>query len=730
MHPAVLVPPPNAPPVAPPVAPPAGRSTGAARPGRWTGPGWPITVLLAGYPLWWLLGIDAFLPLALAVPMARQLLRGRTVVLPAGLGWYLLFLCWILLGAALLWTDAPSAVPGGGGPSRLLVFGFRLAWYAACAVVLVWVASSRREHLSDGHVRGLLAWLFLVCTAGGIVGLLYPDLEITSLTEALLPGALRENAFVASLVHAEVADVQWVLGRPEPRPKAPFAFTNTWGSVLSLALVFLVALDRRRRPWLRLAIPALLVVAAWPVVYSLNRGLWVSIAIGAVALVVLRAARGDRRAAVGLALAVIVGVGALLASPLGAIYGDRFENQHSNGRRGQLVATTAASVTTGSPVAGFGTTRDVQGSFASISGAATPDCPACGVPPLGTQGQLWLVLFSQGWVGLGLFLTFVALALARTWRCRTTNETVCTFALLFLLVQLPVYDTLGMSLYIVMVAVGLAARERSERAGALPARRRVDDLGRRLRRAAPVVAVAVLLGALAGAAVAAAPEEPEHRARMLILLTPAPVYLSTGPDRVAAGEDYDPPRNITVDTEAALLISERSLRRASAATGVAVTDLREAVAVVAPPNSEVLELSVDLPDPDQAQTAAAEVASSYLREREAFLLQRRDDLVRRLTRELAALDSGVGGSQTQRQGIAREIDYLETSRPKVGEVIRTMPAVRLPDGSEVPVASGAGLGLLAGVVLVRRPPRRPTRRPTQRPTGRGPLHPQHEEERP
>ena len=109
------------------------------------------------------------------------------------------------------------------------------------------------------------------------------------------------------------------------------------------------------------------------------------------------------------------GRGAVLwASPLGNLAEQRADNQHSNNRRGMLLTETVGSVSQGSPLVGFGSTRDVQGSFSSIAGGATPDCPACGVPPLGTQGHLWLVLFSQGWLGLAFFLLFVVLALIRS----------------------------------------------------------------------------------------------------------------------------------------------------------------------------------------------------------------------------------------------------------------------------------------------------------------------------
>lgn len=131
---------------------------------------WPLAVLIAGYPVWWLLGVDSFLPLALAVPMVRQLLRQRHAVRPPALGWWLLFVLWVALGLPLLWVDAPGAAPGGGA-SRILVFGFRLAWYGACAVVLVWV-TNLGPRVSTQAVHRLVATLFVVCVAGGLLGLL------------------------------------------------------------------------------------------------------------------------------------------------------------------------------------------------------------------------------------------------------------------------------------------------------------------------------------------------------------------------------------------------------------------------------------------------------------------------------------------------------------------------------------------------------------------------------
>ncbi|WP_323791438.1 hypothetical protein [Nocardioides sp.] len=680
-------------------------------PQRLPGP-WPLVVLVVGYPVWWLLGIASFLPILLAVPMAHQLLRQRHVVRPPALGWWLLFVLWVVLGLPLLWIDAPGAADGGGA-SRIMVFGFRLAWYVACAVVLVWV-TNLSPRVSTGAVHRLLATLFAVCVAGGLLGLLAPTFESRSLVEVLLPGNLAGNEFVSSLVHPQAADVQSVLGRPETRPKAPFPFTNTWGSCLSLSLVFFVAALSRARPGLRLLGVGLLVVAVVPVVYSLNRGLWASIGLGAVGLVVLAVRRGSRRALAALVVAGVIAALLLLASPLGGLLQDRLDHQHSNDRRGQLLSTTVDSVTHGSPVLGFGTTRDVEGSFASITGGATPDCPACGVPPLGTQGQLWLVVFSQGWVGLTLFLGFLLRSLARSWRCRSPAETTSTFVVAFFVLQLPIYDTLGLPLYLVMIAIGLVARDQAE--STRPVRRRPV----RASVLAATLTLPLLGGTGAGLLVARAQGETDHAGKVSILITPAPVYLAGGSsldrERLATAGQA---REVTIDTEAALLTSQGALAQASAETGLSIDELRTGIEITAPPKSQVLDLRVRSTTSTDADAATLAVAEAYLRSRRDYLEDRRLQSLDGLRRLIRDLGPGSYSVTEVRKSLAADITRLQVSRPEIGQVIRRTPAERLPSAPVVPVESGAALGLLLALLLHHRlthPTRhhlRPSRPPVQ-----------------
>lgn len=670
---------------------------------------WPLVVLFCGLPLWWVLGLFSVMPLLVSLPMAWQLARLRTVHLPRGFGWWVLFLFWVLLGAGVLWADAPGSVTGGGA-SRLLVFGYRFWWYLACTVVLLWIANVSREVLPDRRVLRLGGFAFVVTALGGLLGVLRPDLEFRSLMELVLPGGLRSNSFVSSLIHPEVADVQSVLGRPEPRPKAPFPYTNSWGSALSLSLVLFVASLRETPKVARAAAGLLLALAVVPVLYSLNRGLWASLAAGALGLgllIALRSRPAASGAVVAIAAAAIV-VG--LLSPVGAIVQERLAHQHSNDRRSQLLESTVRSVSTGSPIVGFGSTRDVQGSFTSIAGAATEDCPACGVPPLGTQGQLWLMLFSQGWFGLAFFLVFVLLALSRCWRCRTVNQTVCTFMLGFFLVQLPIYDSLGLALFLVMMAIGLVVREDLTRARRVPARVGTQDslvlLARQVRGALPVLGILVIGGAALGSTIVTL-EPPRYQRSVWIELATTPIALDRDLAQVATSSPLVRRiRAVTLDTESVLLHSPRALAAAARTTGRSPGTLERATTVSAVPKTRILTVSVRAPSAAEAVRESDAIAEAYLDARRDWLSQRRSQIVTSLEEELTGLRAAGPSGQRTRDFVTTIAAGLVSTDTTPGGVIRVSTPERVTGGHPVTVMSGVGLGLLLGSTRIARKLRR------------------------
>ncbi len=665
---------------------------------RWRPPThWPLSVTLLGFPVWWALGLRTLLPMLLALVMADQLARRRKLVLPGGFAIWAMYLAWFCLGLFVLFADAPGAVPGGD-PSRLLVFGYRAAWYVTATIGLLWVTNLSESELPTRWLYQLLGFMFLVTTVGGVTGVLAPNVEFTSLVEAMLPRGLRSNSLVQSMVHPAVADLQNVLGRPEARPKAPFPFANSWGSNLALYLpFFLVAWFRHGPRWQRFVGPVVLVLATIPVVYSLNRGLWVCLAAGAAGLVWLQIGKARPLAVLATVVALVSATLALALSPLGTVFQERLENQHSNDRRGQLLTQTWNSTIEGSPVVGFGSTRDVQGSFASIAGASTPDCGPCGVPPLGTQGHIWQLIFSQGLVGAVLFLSFFALALSRCWRCRTTTETLGTFVLAFFGLLLLVYDTLGMPLFTVMLVVGLVAREQRARAtpGSVVS---VDSAMSRLRSRWPILLATTLVGAVSGAGLAAT-GQVEHATRISILLAPSPVSLEVA----ETDGDGDAPNEVTIDTEAALLISRESLSRVVGSTDAAELDgLRQRVRVTAVPSTRVLTLEVQDSSAEQSRIETTKLAQSYLVTRRGYLSNRRDQALSLLRAQLVKLRASgrVNPADPTKARLERAVTTILLTPTSAGEVIRARAPMPVRRQSEVPVTSGAALGLAAGALLL------------------------------
>lgn len=436
------------------LGPPSGGTAG-----RILRPGWPLSVLFLGFPLWWVTGLSTFIFIFIAIPMLIELLRRGRIRAPRGFGVWLLFLLWMLAGVTMLWADAPGAVAGGGGPGRLMVFAYRASMYVAATVVLLYIVNLDERELPTRRVLRLLAVMFVVTTAGGLLGVAAPHFEFKSPMEYLLPGGLANNAFVNGMIHPAAAHISTILGYEEARPIAPFAFANSWGANLSLYLpFFLLAWLGRDGGWRRTLAPLILAAAIVPIVYSLNRTLWLALGVGACYLAVRLAAKGRLLAMQALGASVIVAILIIVMSPLSGILAERLENPHSNDRRTQLTLETLGSVATGSPLLGFGSTRDVEGSFASIAGGATPECPACDVPPLGTQGQLWLVAFATGFVGLVLFLTFFGIRFLAHWRDPSPLGITCCCVLLFFFIELPFYDTLGAPMFTVMIALGLLFR--------------------------------------------------------------------------------------------------------------------------------------------------------------------------------------------------------------------------------------------------------------------------------
>ncbi|WP_225878369.1 hypothetical protein [Spongiactinospora rosea] len=414
---------------------------------------WPIAALLIGYPLWWALGFGGLSVIVVAGPMAVVLWRRRPIKVPPGFGLWLLLLAGQALGALML-AENPPGTYGDLTQGRVLGHLMRLALCAALLIVVLYLGNLTQRELPQLTLVRMLGALFVVTVAGGVLGLLAPGFQFTSPVELALPDWVGGNSFVSNLIHPTAAQTQKVLGHAAPRPEAPFEWANAWGSNLSvLAVWFVVGWWVYGGARHRLAVAGVLAVAAVPVVYSLNRGLWIGIALAALYL----AMRLSARARIAVCVATAAGALLFLQSPLQAVVVQRLDNPHSNDVRAFTVSATIAAAAH-SPIIGYGNTRNALGNHRSITTGKTQWCDECGHPPLGSDGHLWHLALAQGFVGAALYIAFFGGAVLRWWRDRSPVGLAGVLIMLLVLFYMLIYDGYFTPLAFYMISFALLWR--------------------------------------------------------------------------------------------------------------------------------------------------------------------------------------------------------------------------------------------------------------------------------
>ncbi len=659
-------------------------------------PGWPLAVAFLGLPVWWILGIWQLMFFAMTVLMLRELMRYRSTLMPRGFGVWLMWLAWLLTGLFVMQVHAPGTLPDSS-LTAYLPFAYRFAWYVAATVVALYIINAR-PRISPEWISRVLAWFFVILVAGGLLGLAVPSLEFPSLLQAALPRGLAKQSIVQDLLHVQVAQVQTFLGDPQARPSAPFAFTNEWGLVIACTLPYLVAAWwYRGRSW-RVAAVVVLIAAGVTIISSLNRGTWVAV-LAIVGFLILRSAALGKVRLLAVAVGLVVAAGALvLVTPLGDLVQARLDSPHSDSVRSNLGIHAATTTAQGSPVIGFGTTRDVTGNFVSIAGGATAACPNCVPPPLGTHGQLWLLIFGAGFVGAALYVIFLVGQLVRHLGVRSPTGVAALCSLLTLTVTLPVYSAVGVGLFIGFVGVGVLSREHDT--GLAP----IQDITHPLLRHSALVATCVLAGGAGGLLTHVALGSPVVATQRLFI-----------PDADLGGVPGT--RATTLDTEANLATSDAVVRAVAAKTGANPSTVRHRLVPSAATNTRVLILSYRSDDQDDAVRSVETASQAYLDERQSRIVAANRSLEDRLTRKRDDLTDLYGAiypyrSSNQNQivwpelyAIRENVDETdktlrETQEAAPGESISAAIVTRSSDPAVIRVGSGLAIGFLVGVPLI------------------------------
>jgi hypothetical protein len=113
-------------------------------------------------------------------------------------------------------------------------------------------------------------------------------------------------------------------------------------------------------------------------------------------------------------------------------------------------------------VLGWGDTRKARGSANSVAVGPSPACPQCGGAGIGSTGEFWYIAFSNGFVGLLLYLLFFGISF---WALRREKGPYAVAARLTLILTVFFtffYNNLPVALCLVFVVIGLADRDASD----------------------------------------------------------------------------------------------------------------------------------------------------------------------------------------------------------------------------------------------------------------------------
>lgn len=396
-------------------------------------PAWPLAWLFVGYPVWWLLGIGELSWALAGVVMAALLIRSRRVVAPRGFGLVLAFLLWVALSAVAVDTVG-----------RLLGFGFRFVAYIGVAVIFLYIFNAR-QRLPLDRVLGYLTVLWGWVVMGGYLGLFFPGVSVRTPLSYVLPEGLLSNELISGMVIRRFTqfnpDAWFVI---DPRPTAPFLYTNNWGNAYSLLLpLVLLYIVRLGAGWQRRVLIVAAAASLVPAFLTLNRGMFLGLAVVLVVVLIRLLLQGRVTAAlvpIGLAVVAVVTLAFL---PVWDRLETRLGASSTNEDRVETYVETVLK-TLQSPLLGYGYPRPTEGA---------------GFNPLGTQGQVWMVLFSHGFVGLALFLAVLIWMLLRAMRADSLVGIVVSGVLVALCVEIFYYGVNGVGLAVAFTAAALVMRD-------------------------------------------------------------------------------------------------------------------------------------------------------------------------------------------------------------------------------------------------------------------------------
>jgi hypothetical protein len=405
-------------------------------------PVWPVVLLFVGLPAWYVLGLGGLIWQLMAIPMGLALMiRGRSK-LPPG------FAIWALFLALMIFSVIQIDTPG-----RLVGFGYRATLYLSATVLLIYVYNLSVKRFTLHHGALVLTGFWLGMVVLGYAAVLRPEMSFSTPLGMLVPGGLRSNEIIGELFFPQLSQYDpegWVA---LPRPAAPFPYTNNWGSNYSLLLPFVfIAISGMRTYRAKIALTIAVVLSLVPAFLTLNRGMFLCLGLLVAYVSIRLLGRGHVGPLIAMLGMTVVAVGVIQMLPVSERLNERIETSDTNETR-LTVYDEAFARSLESPILGYGAPR--------------PSEVIDGGPAVGTQGQIWTVLFSHGFPAAILFASWFIWAFLRTVRAPTTNQLLVHAVLLLVPVQIIFYGVMIHNLHVAMIAIALGLRaataDRSDR---------------------------------------------------------------------------------------------------------------------------------------------------------------------------------------------------------------------------------------------------------------------------
>lgn len=397
-------------------------------------PAWPVLALLWGFPVFWLLGATVITGVLLTLVMLSYLAHHAAVRLVPGAYALIAFAIWVV----------PCAMMIDSG-SRLLGFAYRYSILMIVVTAFVYTISAG-PRLSRRKIINALTFVWFFTVFGGLLGLTFPRVRLSTPVGLLMPGSLSSNEYVRDLFFPPFAEVQQPFGSPEDflRPSAPFPYANSWGvAIVLLSPVAVACFMQTKSLVLRIGIIVGLCAMVGPAMATSNRGMFAGLAFAAVYVVVRMAARNRAAPVLTIGLLGLIGAGVLVANGLLSQIEERQSYGSSSDTRFALYRETIDR-TLESPILGFGAPRPSYDNIVSV----------------GTQGYFWTLMFSFGFVGLALFLTFLWGTTIRTRRAVGDIDLVLHSVLIVTCGIIFVYGLDVMQLLTVMLVSAVLLRRR------------------------------------------------------------------------------------------------------------------------------------------------------------------------------------------------------------------------------------------------------------------------------